>query len=137
MKRIIITTALLLGSPAFATDYLIQQPGDVNATGLWTGKTAPVPGVDCPAGSKISVWTPTNGDSYIGNYKLDAQAKQVYAPPAKEVSVIDPSKASLIVVDATIKDAARTADDATFLKLLRVRFSADPTQAELDAAKGK
>lgn len=137
MKKILILAALLIGSPAFATDYLIQQPGDTNATGLWIGKTAPVPGVDCPAGSKVSVYAPRNGDAYIGNYKLDAQSKQVYAPPVKEIPVVDPTKASPIVVDTTIKDAARTADDATFLKLLRVKFSADPTQAELDAAKAK
>lgn len=92
MKKILLAIGLLLSSALSAqaadVQYLLQQPTDTNATGLWINKK-PTPGVDCPMGSRVCLWVVQNDDVYIGNYAIDDQGKQVYTkvapPPAVQV----------------------------------------------------
>lgn len=83
MKKWIIAISIwAIGQPVFATDYLLQQPNDPNATGLWKGRR-PVPGVDCPIGSRVCEWVVQKNDTYIAHYSIDENGNQQFSdePP--------------------------------------------------------
>jgi hypothetical protein len=90
MKKILLASTLLLGSPAFATDYLVQQPGDSVATQLWLN-AIPVPGANCPVGSFFCPFSVQNNDNRIGNYSITSGNAEVYnGPPAPPVAAKPP-----------------------------------------------
>lgn len=86
----LLSTLLVLAlsvAPACAGDitYILQQPGDPNATRQWYagGKKEPPipePGVNCPLGTNWCQWAPVNGDLTLSNYQIDDNNEQIYAP---------------------------------------------------------
>lgn len=75
--------ATCFGPGALASDYILQQPGDSNVTGLWKGKR-PTPGEDCPAGSKVCEWSIQAGDNCLAHYSIDDNGTQVYTAAGPE-----------------------------------------------------
>ena len=129
MKHLFLTILLLAIQPAFA-ESIVQFAGKPVCSGRNALDTLVI-GKDIPADAVWATFVPYQKDDDITHYdirngvlyytKLNLAAP--YTVAAKAVT--------------ELQNAARTADDATFLKLLRVKFSADPTQAELDTAKSK
>lgn len=129
MKHALLTFLLLSIQPALA-DSVVQYSGDQICKGRNSLDTLVI-GKDIPAGAVWATFTPYQKDDDISHYDIRGgvlyYTKLNLAAPYTVVAK----------TETELQNAARTADDATFLKLLRVKFSADPTQAELDAAKSK
>ena len=129
MKRILLTLLFLAVQPAFA-DSVVQYNGKPICSGRNSLDTIVI-GKDIPADAAWATFTPYQKDEDISHYDIRGgvlyYTKLNLAAPYTVVAK----------TETELQNAARTADDATFLKLLRVKFSANPTQEELDAAKSK
>lgn len=95
MRRLLLLSlaTAFINTPvlADATQYLVQQPIDSNATGL-TDKQ-PVPNTNCAPGSRWCVWAPVGNDLILSHYQCSVSNTQVYAPPAAA-----PAAASTVTV---------------------------------------
>lgn len=98
MKKLFITTAaMLLAQPAFATDYLIQYPGYINATEIRLTSPPPQPGIDCEAGSNWAQWVPVNADFDIHNYAVNTDHTLTYSQPVPRPLTPQPNPSAAIL----------------------------------------
>lgn len=125
----LLSAALLSSTRAYA-DSVVQYNGKPICSGRNSLDTLIV-GKDIPADAAWAPFTPYQKDDDINHYDIRGgvlyYTKLNLAAPYTVVAK----------TETELQNAARTADDATFLKLLRVKFMGNPTQEELDAAKGK
>ena len=97
----IISRALTLASvlamlvnPAYAGDWLVFRDGATRTTEHWSGKVAPIPGVNVPADAVVKVWDKT-ADDRADNYKLSAGVAVLDPPQPVIQPVIEPTKEEL------------------------------------------
>ena len=87
VKNYVLLVSALIASvgPAFAADYLVQQPNDTVPTMIVSKSSAPIVGQDVPAGSRVAPFVPQSGDAYPGNYRISESNVVSYSPPAPPV----------------------------------------------------
>lgn len=126
---LIFSTCLFVWSMAStdarAEQWLIFVPGKDRSTSIWTGPT-PVPGIDCPAGSKVVLWNPDASDQKPENYKFDSGKGELkHEPPP--APVVPPETVAKKEIDETLETVAAdgTVSDANFIKLLRMHYMKD------------
>lgn len=107
MKNYVFLVSTLIASvgPAFAIDYLVQQPNDAVPTMIVSKANPPVVGQDVPAGSRVVPFTPQNGDAYPGNYRISESNVVSYEPPAPPVvAQPDPNTPKILEFQTAIFD---------------------------------
>lgn len=109
MRIVFLLVALLMATPAFAGDYLLQFPGYSNATEKRFKSPEPKPGFDCEAGT---TWAPLmwqDNDDDIHHYIVNDDHTLTYFVPPPPVRTVlpDPLKVRIALQkDKNISAAA-------------------------------
>lgn len=108
---------------------IIQYSGDTRCRAR-NAKEKLTAGDDIPLDAKWAPFEPVNGDQNETHYSIDESGNLMYAPDSKQEPKMVPQ--TKMVFDELVKIAAdENVSNDNFITLLRLRYKADVTQADI------